>query len=103
MLSVAVVLAALAGTILQFWLSMQQLVAHERDAARTFRIVDDWRREVPWRRPVRRGRQRKAIQRVLAGSPDEAALYRRVRQTLTAWFLLMLASAGAVTQQLQEL
>jgi hypothetical protein len=100
---VAIALAALLGTTLQFMLAMQQMVAQERDAAQTFRVVDDWRREVSWRRPLRWARQRAEIRRVLAGSPAEATLYMRVRRTLLAWFLLVAASAGAVVHQLRAL
>ena len=80
---------ALVGTFIQFSLSIRQLEGFERE---TFRTIDDWRREVSWRHPFRRRRHRSEIARVLAASPDEAAVYARVGRLLFSWTLLTVAA-----------
>lgn len=103
MLSVLIAAAALAGTLLQVVLSLQQLATQEREAAKTYNIIDGWRREVPARRPLRRLRQQRQVKQVFRENPDESAMYWRVRLTLAAWLLLLVASSAALTQALGRL
>lgn len=92
---------ALLGTLVQFVLALQQLITADREATKTYNIVDEWRREVSLAHPIRRWNQRRHVRRVLRDSPAESALYWRVRLTLLAWLLLLVAAMAALSQALQ--
>lgn len=83
---------ALVGTWIQFVLSVQQVDGFEREA---FRVIDDWRTEVPRRRPIRWYRHRRALREILASSPDEAAAFKRVWRLVVSWALLLSAAGIA--------
>lgn len=93
---------ALLGTLAQCVLALQQLVTTDREATNTFNIGDEWLHEVSLRHPIRRWRQRRHVRRVLRDSTEESALFWRVRLTLLAWLLLLVAAMSALTPALQN-
>lgn len=82
----------LLGTSIQFYLSLQQLDAVERDA---FRTIDDWRTEVSWRRPIARRRHRRVVAELLDSNPEDAASFKGVWRLILSWTLLVVG-AGVV-------
>ena len=95
-LKLVVALLALVGTVVQAYQSLRSLRVMDPEAHAAFNTVDDMRLEVPWWRPVRRRSHRSIVNELMKDSPEEARLYRRIRAQLVGWYLLVLASLGAV-------
>lgn len=86
-------LFAVAGTLMQARASLLQQMELDPKWAESYRAVDALKREYrPIRHPIRYWRRQKDVDRLLAESPVEAQRYRRVREVMWAWALLVGAS-----------
>lgn len=93
MLSAAIACLVMIATVLQYRDAVEAINRERPHEATVFRVVDDWRHEVPWWRIFAWWRHRKSVRQVLAESPEEAAVYRRLFSLVLSWTLLT-AAAG---------
>lgn len=95
---------ALAGTLLQYRDAVGALNREKPQEAAVFRVVDDWKHEVPWWRVVSWWHHRKSVRQVLSESPSEAIVYRRLFSVIVSWALLTgAASLGFLSAIAAEL
>jgi hypothetical protein len=78
---------ALAATVMQARSSLRELAERDPEIGSAL-AIDEWTREVPWWRLLRRSRQRRIVADLKRESPVEAAAYRRVWSAVMAWSLL---------------
>lgn len=90
-------LLAMIGTGLQAHANLAELKQVDPDGARSFHAVDGLKTEFrPMRNPLQWYGRQLEVKRLLADSPTEAALYRKVWRQLISWALLVAASFMAL-------
>lgn len=90
-------LFALGGTLMQAHDNLSRLKELDPEGTRTFRTVDGFKTEHrPNKNPIRWLRTQLEVQQLLAESPLENDLYKRVRRQLWSWLLLAMAALMAV-------
>lgn len=90
-------LFALLGTTSQAVVGLKQLKEADPEGHRAFVAVDDLSTEfAALRHPVKWSGRRREMKQLLAESPEEARLYRRVLTQIWGWVLLAVASMFAL-------
>lgn len=90
-------LFALGGTLMQAFDNLIRLKELDPEGTRSFRTVDGFKTEHRLsRNPIQWMRAQSEVRQLLAESPVEALLYKRVRRQLLSWVLLAMAALMAV-------
>lgn len=94
-------LFALLGTAIQAFVSLKQLGEVDPEGHGAYVAVDKLSTEFnAVRHPVKWSRRRGEVRQLLAESPEEARLYRRVQTQIGGWALLTVASGFALAAAL---
>jgi hypothetical protein len=97
-------LRALAGTFMQAHDNLTRLKELDPEGADSFNTVDGLKTEYRMsRNPVQWVRRQSEVRQLLAESPVEASLYKRVRRLLISWLLLTFAALLAAITALVSL